>query len=90
MSIDLEALVAGCSDNSFDDGIRIDSNLESLTGADGLVKPAVYEGGVYQMDRRWASPADEEPTRVIVIDSVPSQANRLEDGARLGFAPPVQ
>ena len=82
MSIDLEALVTGCSDDSFDDGIRIDSNLESLTGADGLVKPAVYEGGVYQMDRRWASPADEEPTRVIVIDSVPSQANRLEEALR--------
>ncbi len=80
--IGLKALVAGCADDSFEDGIRIDSALESLSGADGLVKPAVYEGGIYQMDQRWASPADKEPTRVIVIDSVPSQANRLEEALR--------
>ena len=30
------------------------------------------------MDRRWASPGDDEPSPVIVIDNVPSQANRLE------------
>ena len=47
------------------------------------MKPAVYEGGVYQTDRRWASPDDDEPTEVIVIDNVPSQANRLEEGLRV-------
>ncbi len=77
--IDLEALLAGCADNSFDDGIRIDSDLEPLSGPGGVVKPAVYEGGTYQLDKRWASPADPEPTLVIVIDNVPSQANRLEE-----------
>ena len=80
--IDLEALVAGCADDSFDDGIRIDSDLEPLSGPGGVVKPAVYEGGAYQHDRRWASPADDEPTQVIVIDNVPSQANRLEAALR--------
>ena len=80
--IDLAALLKGCSDDSFDDGIRIDSHLEPLAGAGGLVKPAVYEGGNYQRDRRWASPDDEEPTEVIVIDNVPSQANRLEEALR--------
>ena len=80
--IDLEALVAGCADDSFDDGIRIDSDLEPLSGPGGVVKPAVYEGGTYQRDRRWASPADDEPTQVIVIDNVPSQANRLEAALR--------
>ena len=80
--IDLEALVAGCADDSFDDGIRIDSDLEPLSGLGGVVKPAVYEGGAYQHDRRWASPADDEPTPVIVIDNVPSQANRLEAALR--------
>ena len=80
--IDLEALVAGCADDSFDDGIRIDSDLEPLSGPGGVVKPAVYEGGAYQRDRRWASPADDEPTQVIVIDNVPSQANRLEAALR--------
>lgn len=80
--IDLAVLLKGCSDDSFDDGIRIDSHLEPLAGPGGLVKPAVYEGGNYQHDRRWASPDDEEPTEVIVIDNVPSQANRLEEALR--------
>ena len=80
--IDLAALLRGCADDSFDDGIRIDSHLEPLSGSGGMVKPAVYEGGTYQRDRRWASPADGEPTQVIVIDNVPSQANRLEEALR--------
>ena len=80
--IDLTALLAGCADDAFDDGIRIDSDLEPLSGPGGLVKPAVYEGGTYQRDRRWASASDGEPTEVIVIDNVPSQANRLEEALR--------
>ena len=78
----LESLLAGCADDSFDDGIRVDTELEPLSGSGGPVKPAVYEGGTYQMDRRWASPTDEAPTPVIVIDNVPSQANRLEEALR--------
>ena len=61
-TITLEALLRGCADDSFDDGIRIDTELEPLSGAGGLVKPAVYEGGTYQTDRRWAKPDDDEPT----------------------------
>ena len=80
--INLEALLAGCADDSFDDGIRIDTDLEPLAGPGGAVKPAVYEGGTYQQDRRWATPDDDEPTPVIVIDNVPSQANRLEEAIR--------
>ena len=78
----LDALLKGCADDSFDDGIRIDSHLEPLSGPGGVVKPAVYEGETYQRDRRWASPSDVEPTEVIVIDNVPSQANRLEEALR--------
>jgi len=80
--INLESLVAACGDSSLDDGIRIDTELEPLAGPGGPVKPAVYEGGKYQEDRRWASPSDDQPTPVIVIDNVPSQANRLEDALR--------
>ena len=80
--IELELLLSACADNGFDDGIRIDAELEPLSGKGGPVKPAVYEGGVYQQDRRWAKSEDAEPTRVIVIDNVPSQANRLEDALR--------
>ncbi len=75
-------LLAGCADDAFDDGIRIDCELEPISGPGGTVKPAVYEGGNYQHDRRWASPTDAEPTQVVVIDNVPSQANRLEDALR--------
>ena len=81
-AIELEALISACADNGFDDGICIDAELEPLSGKGGLVKPAVYQGGVYQEDRRWAKPEDPQPTRVIVIDNVPSQANRLEDALR--------
>ena len=80
--INIEALLAGCAEDSFDDGLRIDTELQPLAGPGGPVKPAVYEGGTYQMDRRWASPRDEKPTAVIVIDNVPSQANRLEEALR--------
>ena len=80
--INLEALLAGCAHDSFDDGIRIDTELVPLAGPGGPVKPAVYEGGVYQQDRRWAAPGDAEAIPVIVIDNVPSQANRLEDALR--------
>ena len=80
--IDLDALLAGCADYAFDDGIRIDQELEPLAGPGGPVKPAVYEGGNYQRDRRWAAAGDAEPTPVIVIDNVPSQANRLEQALR--------
>ena len=80
--IDLEALRCGCADDSVTDGIRIDTELDPLSGPGGPVKPAVYESGVYQQDRRWAVPDDDEPTPVIVIDNVPSQANRLEEALR--------
>ena len=43
-TINLDSLVAGCADDSFDDGIRIDTELEPLSGPGGTVKPAVYEG----------------------------------------------
>ncbi len=45
------------------------------------MKPAVYQGGVYQTDRRWESTSDDEPADVIIIDNVPSQANRLSEKA---------
>ena len=80
--IELQTLLTACADDAFDDGIRIDTELVPLAGPGGPVKPAVYEGGVYQEDRRWASPDDDEPTPVIVIDNVPSQANRLEHALR--------
>ena len=84
---DLDALIRGCADTATDSGIRIHTELEPLNGRGGPVKPPVYAsngGPRYQDDRRWASVDDTEPTRVVVIDNVPSQANRLEDALRIG------
>ena len=53
MKLDLDRLLAACADDSFDDGIRIDTELEPLSGPGGQVKPAVYEGGRYQTDGAW-------------------------------------
>ena len=81
-TITLADLVAGCGDESFDAGIRIESELDPLGGRGALVKPPVYVGGAYQLDQRWASRDDEKPTLVVVVDNVPSQANRLEEAIR--------
>ncbi len=81
--IDAERLIAACADDSGDAGIRIVSELEPLGGPGSPVKPPVYEGGRYQMDRRWEAPEADSPTDVIVLDQVPSQANRLEAAACL-------
>lgn len=77
-----QRILSACADDSFDDGIRIDTEIDPLAGRGAPIKPAVYEGGTHQHDRRWAAPDDTEPTPVVVIDNVPSQANRLEDAIR--------
>lgn len=78
-SIDYYDLLAGCAEESVDDGIVIDSHLEPIAGRGAPIKPAGYEGGAYQHDKRWLSTDDTNATDVIVIDNVPSQANRLEE-----------
>ena len=80
--IKFEKILHGCKDDTFDVGIRIDIDLIPLGGPGTPVKPAVYLGGEYQHDRRWASSEDKEAQDVIVIDNVPSQANRLEEALR--------
>lgn len=81
MSIELTAagLAEACGEMSDVAGLRLFSELEPVGGPGTPVKPAVYEGGLYQTDKRWASPEDSQPAPVVVIDNVPSQANRLED-----------
>ena len=87
MKSEPERLLAACADGAFDDGIRIDVELQPLSGPGGPVNPTVYEGGSYQTDRRWSAPSDAEHTPLIVIDNVPSQANRLEEALRRDRVP---
>lgn len=79
MSIEASRLIAACGDDAYDAGITIRTRLEPLGGPGATVKPAVYAGGHYQIDRRWfGDDSAREPVDTIVIDNVPSQANRLE------------
>lgn len=83
MAFDVQKLLAGCSDDGRDAGITISSRLEPLAGSGAPVKPAVYAGGLYQRDRRWRNDGDaRHAVDVVVVDNVPSQANRLEGALR--------
>jgi CRISPR-associated protein Csb1 len=78
-SFDASRLAEACADLSEDAGITIRTALEPLAGPGGPVKPPVYAGGLYQLDRRWEhSGGEPEAADVVVVDNVPSQANRLE------------
>lgn len=79
MELNAKALGDACADDGTDAGITIHTALEPLAGPGSPVKPAVYGGGLYQTDRRWFGEGNaREPVDVVVIDNVPSQANRLE------------
>lgn len=80
--IQFNQILLGCSDNAFDSGILMDTQLLPLGGHGSPLKPAIYPDKKYQKDCRWASPDDREAQDVIVIDNVPSQANRLEAALR--------
>jgi CRISPR-associated protein Csb1 len=81
-TIDAGRLADACSDDGFDAGIRIVTELEPVAGPGAPVKPPIYAGMEYQHDKRWESTDADAPTDVIVLDNVPSQANRLEDAVR--------
>ncbi len=80
--LELDRILRSCADDSFDDGLLLESELEPVAGIRAPVKPAAYGGGRYQRDRRWASPDDAVPQDVIVIDNVPSQANGHDEYLR--------
>lgn len=76
--ITVDDLKVALADTGMDAGLRIETELAPIGGVGSPVKPAIYAGGCYQHDRRWASPENDDPTDVIVIDNIPSQANRIE------------
>jgi CRISPR-associated protein Csb1 len=77
MNLSADRLVAACGDKGSDGGITIRTVLEPLAGPLAPVKPAIYAGGGFQEDMRWwGTPPERVPA--ILIDNVPSEANRLE------------
>lgn len=83
MILDVDVLISGCREDSSDAGLIIESHLIPLAGKGAPVKPAVYEGGTYQLDKRWTGSGDSSRrVEVVVVDNVPSQANRLEAALR--------
>lgn len=79
MKLTAANLSEACADDAFASGIAIHAILEPMGGPGAPVKPAVYAGGLYQVDTRWYGEGDDrEPVQALVIDNVPSQANRAE------------
>ncbi len=79
MELTSEQLLAAGGDASEDAGLGITGVLVPIGGPSAPVKPAIYAGRHYQIERRWWDAAGAlEPTDVVIIDNVPSQANRLE------------
>ena len=79
MKITTARLLEASADESLEGGLVIRADLQPLGGPGSPVKPAVYEGGRYQRDRRWiGTGAAATDVDAVVIDNAPSQANRLE------------
>lgn len=79
MELSADRLIAGCSDDAFDAGLSVVTALEPLAGSGAPVKPAVYAGSSYQVERRWRGEGEgREIVDAISIDNAASQANRLE------------
>lgn len=77
LTVDL--LLDACGDASVDAGISIRTELEPIAGDGTPIKPAIYEGGVYQRDLRWRGEGDgRRKVEAVVIDNIPSEANQLE------------
>src|SRR5438034_11485138 len=81
MQIDADRLAEACGDSAQDAGITIRTDLEPLAGRGAPVKPPTYAGDqgqhLFQEDQRWWGDPPAK-TAAIVLDNVPSQANRLE------------
>jgi CRISPR-associated protein Csb1 len=85
MKLSADALIEACDDASHAAGITITTALEPLAGLFAPVKPPIYpgassgDGPQYQKDTRWfGEGADARTVEAVVIDNVPSEANRLE------------
>lgn len=78
-----DRLVEGLDDLSEESAITIHTTWEPIAGSGAPVKPAIYAGGRYQFGERWWDDGTgARRTLTVSLDSVPSQANRLEAALR--------
>lgn len=84
-TITAELLLDASAQQSLAGGLTIHSRLTPLGGPGAPVKPAIYAGPPpgFQREQRWRSQdGNRDVVAVIVIDNVPSQANRAEAALR--------
>jgi CRISPR-associated protein Csb1 len=60
-------------------GVVLTTTYHPAGGADSRVMPPTFPVGPYLFEERWV---DGEHRRVVVLDQVPSQANRVEEAMR--------
>lgn len=84
-SLTAELLLEASASQSLAGGVTIRSHLEPLGGPGAPVKPPIYAGppAGFQREQRWWSDGGEpQVVDAVVIDNVPSQANRAEAALR--------
>ncbi|HZV52912.1 MAG TPA: type I-U CRISPR-associated RAMP protein Csb1/Cas7u [Candidatus Dormibacteraeota bacterium] len=62
--------------------VRVRTTLRPAGGLEDKIFPPTYQGGQYHLERRRVEGQEVE---VVVLDSVQSQANRLEQALRLAY-----
>ena len=79
VTLTTQHLLDSCAESGTDAGISMFASLEPLAGPHAPVKPAIYAGRKYQIEKRWwHGSSDGGAVATVVIDNVPSQANRIE------------
>lgn len=74
-TIDLDTLQSAVTGSAA--AFRCRSTLQPADGAGGKVFPPTYAGAVYAVEKRRV-PGRDEPITCVLLDSVQSQANRME------------
>jgi CRISPR-associated protein Csb1 len=72
----VDRLVAAMAEDRRDAGIVVTGRYQPVGGAGGKVMPPTFPEGPYLFEERWV---DGQRLRTVVVDQVPSQANRVEE-----------
>jgi CRISPR-associated protein Csb1 len=78
--LDADRLIDAVREESDQIGIVVSAVYQPMGGAGGRLMPPTFSKGQYLMESRFI---DGEKTETVVLDQVPSQANRIEEALRL-------